>query len=225
MNILIVDDEPLARMRMIRLLNDLGHEQCEQAENGVEAIEWIEKKSIDLVFLDIQMPLKSGMETAAEINLRFPHVLIILCTAYDEYALEAFQHTVHDYLLKPVTHERLRLSLKKISTETVQTIAVKRGKDILNIELNQITCLIADGKYVCIHVANDEYVVDAALQDYESKYAKFFIRIHRNALVSRFYLQGIHQSNGGYQAILRNSELRPVISRRQLPRVREVLQA
>ncbi|WP_395374095.1 LytR/AlgR family response regulator transcription factor [Marinicella sp. W31] len=225
MKILVVDDEPLARMRLIKMLGVLGYTDCLEAGNGVEAMQMVENHHPVLVFLDIQMPLKNGMETAAEINRRYADIKVVLCTAFDAYAVEAFEHVVHDYLLKPVSQERLQHCLQKIQLgQQRQTIVVRRGHDVFNIDMNDIICLIADGKYVTAHVAEDEFIIDASLQHYENKYSEFFIRVHRSTLVNRAYLAGIHQSvDNSHQVILRESNIKPSISRRQLPLVRELL--
>ena len=225
MKILVVDDEPLARMRLIKMLDAQGYTDCLEAGNGVEAMQVIEQHKPGLVFLDIQMPLQNGMETAAEINRRFAEIKVVLCTAYDAYALEAFEHEVRDYLLKPVNQERLQHCLNKVNTtQQRQTIAVRRGHDVFNVDITDIICLIADGKYVTVHVSKDEYIIDASLQHYENTYPEFFVRVHRNALVSRYHLTGIHQAaDNSHQVILRDSEIKPSISRRQLPVVRELL--
>ena len=225
MKILVVDDEPLARMRLIKMLGVLGYVDCVEAANGVEAMRMVETHQPAVVFLDIQMPLQNGMETAAQINRLYADIKVVLCTAYDAYAVEAFEHEVRDYLLKPVNQARLQQCLDKIQTgQQRQTIMVRRGNDVFNIEVNDIICLIADGKYVTAHVADDEFIIDASLQHYENTYSEFFIRVHRNTLVNRAHLTGIHQApDNSHQVILRNSEIKPSISRRQLPLVRELL--
>jgi len=225
MKILVVDDEPLARMRLMKMLDVLGYGDCVEAGNGVEAMQMIETHNPGLVFLDIQMPLQNGMETAAEINRKHADIKVVLCTAFDAYAVEAFEHEVRDYLLKPVSQARLQQCLQKIQMDQQRhTIAVRRGHDVFNVDVNDIICLIADGKYVTAHVQTDEFIVDASLQHYESSYPEFFIRVHRNTLVNRAHLQGIHQTpDNSHEVILRDSEIKPSISRRQLPVVRELL--
>lgn len=224
MKILVVDDEPLARMRLVKLLSHLGHEDVIEAQDGLQATAMAQKHHPDLVFLDIQMPGGNGLEAAADIKKLMPSVTVIFCTAHDEYALKAFDLAAGDYLLKPVVLERLGQALEKVGvTNEVSKITVKQGQNTYAIPVDEMICFLAEDKYVVAHLAEKEFLLDLTLTQLEKSHPQL-LRLHRNCLIHRSYLQGIHMDeNHKPHAILKNLDLQPAISRRQLSAVKKEL--
>ncbi len=224
MKILIADDEPLARMRLAKMLNHLGYDQVIEAQNGNEAVSLANKHYPDVIFLDIQMPHCSGLEAAELIKANMPTVPIVFCTAHDEFALKAFDLSANDYLLKPVALDRLGQSLKKVGVLTEsQKITVKRGQNTYAIPVDEMICFMAEDKYVEVHLSNKRYLLDTTLTELEKTYPQL-LRLHRNCLVHRSYLCGIHvDDQHKSHAILKKIDLQPAISRRQLAVVKKEL--
>ncbi len=226
MKILIADDEPLARMRLRNMLKHLGQENIIEAQDGEEAINLTNQLLPDVLFLDIQMPKQTGLEAAKTIKKRHPGLSIVFCTAHDEYALKAFDLSAEDYVLKPVTMERLTQALNKIgSIEPQEKILVKQGVNSLAVPLDEMICFVAEDKYVVAHVKGRDYLLDCTLVQLENKYPQL-LRLHRSCLVHRAYLRGIHlDENHKAHAILKDLDLQPAISRRQLAAVKKELKS
>ena len=213
---LIVDDELLARKRILHLLAPYQNVQVVgQCRNGSEAIQWINLKEPDLVFLDIQMPDKSGFQVLKEISSKhFPY--IIFTTAYDEYALKAFEVKALDYLLKPFDETRFGEALdralqqkewqntiqwqKKMVTLVKefeqdhgpywQVIEIKDKGKIQKILIDDICYCESDGNYVLLHTLQHTYLYRQtmnALEEYLDP--RQFLRIHRSLLVNFLYVQ------------------------------------
>lgn len=247
MKLLIVDDEALARARMRRLLEPMPEwEIIGEASNGREALNIIEQNTPDIVLMDIRMPDIDGLEAAhhlantATVDKR---PAVIFTTAYGDYAIEAFDAQAIDYLLKPVTTERLTTALQRAKTLTstqlqaVRTapstdlpsarknIAVRRPRGLLLVAVEDIHFFHAEHKYVTLYHNNGEELISESLITLETEFGSRFIRIHRNAIVSRDYLIGMERApSGQLHAILRNSTQRPEISRRYATNVRKILQ-
>ncbi len=224
MNILIVDDEPLARMRLKSMLNHLNFEHVLEAKHGAEGVLMASKHLPDLVFMDIEMPELNGIEAATEIKLQHPSMPIIFSTAHDEFALKAFDLSAADYLLKPLSLERLKQAIEKVGLTCVDDkIRVKRGNDVLMVSASEIICLMAEDKYVCAHLRDQSLLLDQSLAEIEKAHSVFF-RIHRNALINTAYLRGIHNTaDKPPKALLDHTEIQPTISRRQLSAVKKML--
>lgn len=224
MNILIVDDEPLARMRLKQMLNHLDFHQVIEASHGAEGVAMTAKHLPDLVFMDIEMPELDGMEAAQAIKQQHPSIPIIFSTAHDDFALQAFDISAADYLLKPLSLERLRQAIEKVGIEcTDDKIQVKKGTDVVLVAVKEIICLIAEDKYVTAHLSDQSMLLDQSLAELEQQHPQF-LRIHRSALINSQYLQGIHVAKGQPpQALLKNTDIQPVISRRQLSTVKKIL--
>ena len=220
MNILIIDDEPLARMRLKSMLNHLNFNQVMEAQHGEEGVAMASKYLPDLIFMDIEMPELGGIEAAALIKQKHPSMPVIFSTAHDEFALQAFDLSAADYLLKPLSIERLKQALDKVGINCIDDkIKAKRGNDVIMVSANDIICLIAEDKYVTAHLNDQSILLDQSLAEIEQDYS-IFIRIHRNALINTEYLKGIHNKPGqSTLAILANTDIQPVISRRQLTTV------
>ncbi len=216
--ILIVDDEAPARQRLVTLLSDIAQEcPCElvgQASNGQEALDQIALYQPDIVLLDVQMPGMTGMELAQHL-LQFkdlPIPAIVFVTAYDEYAVKAFDVHAMDYLLKPVRASRLAQSILRIvelqagSQQTIVSATVKQlpaarqcfsvleRNRVLLIPVSDVLFLKAEQKYVTLHTQSRNYLIEEALTAIEVEMAAMLIRVHRNALVARRAIIGVERA-------------------------------
>lgn len=222
---LIVDDEKPARERLARLLNPISEiKLIGEASNAQEATKLIQSHKPQLIFLDISMPEVSGIELAARLRSENINSHIIFTTAYDEYALDAFEVSASDYLLKPIRSERLRAAIRKVMPKKESNaITVKDGTANLKIELNSIIYLHSDMKYTEIHLAEKVYLSSESLKIFEENYPNEFIRIHRSTLINRQSLIGIEQQSSGLVALIKGSDKKLEISRRHQANVRQFL--
>lgn len=212
MKVLVVDDERRARRRIISLLGSIsGLEVVAEAENGLQAIEMIESKSPDLVLLDVQMPGLSGFEVVAALA-REQAPLVIFVTAYDQYAIKAFEVSAVDYLLKPVAPERLESAISKardivatresgaVALQQIQRLAsalektaapasIKRvvgrkARKIVVIPIERIEAFIAEDELVVAITAEGKLLVNHTLKELEEKLdPDQFSRVHKGAIV------------------------------------------
>lgn len=230
--ILVTDDEPLARDRLLRLCAGIdGEFKLEACANGIECLALCEQQKFDLVLLDIEMPGLGGLEVAAGLQELEHTPAIIFCTAYDEFALQAFEAAAVDYLLKPIAAERLREAIAKAkllkAAELQQLMAEEptflwssSTKLKQRIAIADIRVLHADNKYVTAMTAGGEYLLDQSLKQLETQLDKAFIRIHRATLINSQYLEACERTAAGeYRACMQGVEFKPQISRRLLPRV------
>ena len=243
MDILICDDEPLAVERLSRLVSQLGHHVIATAQHGQEALELAELYMPDVVLLDIQMPEMDGLECARHLSQLEPMPAVIFCTAYDEHALQAIQSQAKGYLLKPIAKEDLEtvlasltkltqaqmtnLEKKELMEEKVQRqqIAAKTYRGLELIPLENIYYFLADQKYVTVRHKHGSVLIDETLKDLEQEFSDKFIRIHRNALISLDYLDGLEMvASGQYQVRCRELDEKLAVSRRHLPSLRERMQ-
>ncbi len=202
MKILIVDDEAPARRRLRELLSDvsgeLAHSVVGEAVNGVEALALAEQLQPDLVLADMQMPRMGGLELARHLLKLAAPPAVVFVTAHDEFALAAFEVHAVDYLMKPVRAERLLESLKKAGShlppvDSVLAAATRdarrhfsiseRGRIAL-VPVEEVIYLRAELKYVTVHTAGRDYLLEESLTRLEEEFAGRFIRIHRSALVA-----------------------------------------
>ena len=214
----LVDDEPLARTRLRRLLLDHGGiEIAGEAGDGETACRMIDELRPDLVFLDVQMPGLSGFDVLARLRER-PAVIFV--TAHDEFAVRAFEEQALDYLLKPVEPARLKRALARTATESrasagtddrldrllqaidrskaPQRIAVRRGAKVLLVEPAAIVFCRAEDKYTVLYTAEGEHVVDRTIEELErSLDPATFVRIHRSAIVNLTFVKDLTAVDGG----------------------------
>ncbi|MDY0021439.1 LytTR family DNA-binding domain-containing protein [Arenimonas caeni] len=240
MKLLIVDDEPLARQRLAALVSELGgHVVAGEAGNGREAVEQAEALGVDGVLLDISMPVMDGLEAAHHLAALRPPPAVIFCTAYDQHALAAFEAAAVDYLVKPVRKERLAEALERArrhrSAQQLPALpgAAERRRSHLSarlrgslrlIPVEDIRYLQAEEKYVVVHHARGEDLIEESLKSLELEFADRFIRIHRNCLVAADEFAELRRgTDGQVRAILRNSDAALEVSRRCLPALRERL--
>jgi two-component system response regulator AlgR len=252
LRVFIVDDEPLARNRLRELLEDcneqLALEVVGEAGNGQEALDKLMVTPADVVLLDIRMPQMDGIELAQHLARlpkpvaglpKWPPV-IIFTTAYDAYAVKAFELHAVDYLLKPVRLKRLFEALNRAREAVpVQTAVLRellpeprkflsiheRGKVHL-VPIEQVLFLRAELKYVTVRTAGHEYLFEEPLTALEKEFAARFVRIHRNCLVAKEAIEGFERGgeegeSSGWAVRLKGvDELLP-ISRRQQHIVKE----
>ncbi|SMF23713.1 two component transcriptional regulator, LytTR family [Alteromonadaceae bacterium Bs31] len=241
MHMLIVDDEPLARQRLVRMIERFdNYEVVGEASNGTEAVAAVDKFDPDIVLLDVRMPGEDGLQAARKISEMPEPPAVIFCTAYDEYALEAFNTLAVGYLLKPVQEQQLvdaldkarklnKVQLSSMSAETTpegqrQNIAAKTRKGVELIPINGIHCFIADQKYVTVKHADGETLIDDTLKELEQEFPDRFLRVHRNALVAISEVEAMERSSAGqFELRLKSTDYRPTVSRRHVAKVREVL--
>jgi two-component system response regulator AlgR len=243
MKILIVDDEILACQRLELLIKELNTgEVVGFAHNGNQALTEISKHQPDIVLLDIRMPGMDGIETAQHINTLETPPTVIFTTAYDDYALKAFETHAIDYLLKPIRIERLqdaiqsaksitRLQLSELQQATTSSrehISARVQGDIRLIPIVNIVYLFADQKYITVGYINDheiaEVLIDEALTSLEKEFPTLFFRIHRNALVAKNSIEALEKdSQGQVKVKCKNCDKRFDVSRRHLPEIRKLM--
>lgn len=228
MKVLVVDDEPLARERLMRLLeSEDSVTQCFSAANGQEALSRAASDPVDLILLDIRMPGMSGLEVAERLLDSTHPPAVVFCTAYDDYALEAFRVQAVSYLLKPVKREDLsrvlvraghlnRVQLNALSeqdTGPVMTLQTGRGKE--RIPLTDLYYFRADQKYVTALCRQGERLCDLSLKQLEERWPDHLVRVHRNTLVPRQRLEKLSRdSEGGFWLRLRGLDESLPVSRR-----------
>jgi two-component system LytT family response regulator len=225
---LVADDEPIARARMLALLRDEPDiELIGECATGPEAIAVIERTSPDLVFLDIQMPRIDGLTLARTLGHAMPAVVFV--TAYDEYALGAFEVHALDYLLKPysaerfksaLVHARQHLSARRTSSgplpafERRDRLVIKSSGRIYFIRTRDIDWCEAAGNYVRLHVGSQTHLVRGTMAHIESQLdADEFVRIHRSTIVNVDRIQELHSSFGGEYVVLLRDKTRLTLSR------------
>jgi len=254
-SILIVDDEGPARSRLREVLSDLApqfpHRIVGEAANAPEALAQIESQRPQIVLMDVQMPGMTGIELARHISARAaeadqddpkPMPLIIFVTAFDEFAVEAFEVNALDYLLKPVRAQRLLGALVRAQTllpaehlEAIDQLAKatntrrrqlsvhERGRVIL-VPVEQVLYLKAELKYITVRTREREFLIEESLTSLEDEFSERFVRIHRNALVARPSIAGFErvtptgEGEAGdpyWQVVLREVGEKLPVSRRQ----------
>ncbi|HFC29632.1 MAG TPA: response regulator transcription factor [Oceanospirillales bacterium] len=224
MKYLVVDDEPLAVLRLQKMLENQGINDILTANNGQKAVDIVKKYHPKIIFLDIEMPVMNGMQAAKEIKKVSPESKIIFCTAYDDYAIKAFDLSASDYLLKPVTNERLQQALDKVvDKKSSQTITFQHGLDLLTISINDVYCFTSEDKNTFMHCQYGEVIIDESLLTLEKRFANYLLRINRNALINISELCGIHRTTTANYAKLANTDYQPQISRRNIQTVKELL--
>jgi two-component system LytT family response regulator len=216
---LIADDEQPARDRLSKLLSE-HTDQIEligEAKNGIECREMIDLLKPDLLFLDIQMPGLDGFEVLQQTN---HSPVVIFCTAYDEFALQAFETNSIDYIVKPVKAERIQKTIGKLDSlkqrtdkqellhliedflgqkpkKEITSIPVKLGDRMLFVRIEDISYFSAEDKYVTIHIKDGKtYLSDLPLKNLEEKLDDNFLRIHRSLLVNTKRIREINKHYG-----------------------------
>ena len=227
-SVLIVDDEQPARQRLRRLLAE--HTEIKvvgEADNGQQALDLIAQHHPTLIFLDISMPVMNGMQVAKQLSQFAHQPHIIFTTAYDKYALQAFDVNAQDYLLKPIRPERLSKSLQKLKRQlapaTPAFLCLRERETVRRVPIEDILFLHADQKYTEVYLADEILLSNDSLKELEQRFEQSFIRIHRSTLVNRQHLIGIEQGDNNCLALIQGTDTKPEISRRHQPDVRQFL--
>ncbi|MCK0512097.1 LytR/AlgR family response regulator transcription factor [Aromatoleum buckelii] len=246
LRVVIVDDEEPARARLKDLLDDIAQTQPTRvvgvAANGLEALRLIEDLATDVVLADIRMPVMDGVELARHLGSLECPPAVIFTTAYDEYAVQAFDLAATDYLLKPVRAARLTEALARARRRSPAADALlaglsrgarrhfsvnERGRIVL-VPVADVLFLRAELKYVTARTAAREFLLDESLVQLEQEFRDRFVRIHRNCLVSRSAVTGVERAGEDdgephWDVVLAGLAERLAISRRQWPAVRHAL--
>ena len=242
MKVVIADDEPLARERLRDLLAEIkGVEIVADAADGHEALHACATHRPDLVLLDIAMPGIDGLEAARHLAAFEPRPAVVFCTAYDAHALSAFEAEAIDYLVKPVRPERLAAAIERVrtfaagrgqSTSASSTAPVQRRTHLCArlrgslrlIPVEDVHYLHAEEKYVIVHHARGEDLIEESLKSLEEEFGERFVRIHRNCLVARHEIVELKRSPDGHvQAVLRHGKQPLEVSRRCVAGLRDTL--
>lgn len=247
LRILIVDDEAPARNRLRDLLADcaaaLPTTVAGEAVNGVQALQLLGHTAADVVLLDIRMPVMDGLELAQHLARLAAPPAVVFVTAYDSYAIQAFELSAADYLLKPVRSERLVAALRKARALNPATTALlrqqhsearrflsacERGR-ILLVPVEEVIYLRAEQKYVAARTLTHTYLLDESLVNLEQEFGAVFVRVHRNSLVARNAIEGfvIRPGEGsgietaGWVVLLKGLDETLPVSRRQYAVIRQ----
>jgi len=238
LKVLIVDDELPARERLKSLLVEIpGTEVVGEASNGEQSLTRAHELTPDVVLLDVRMPGMDGIEVAQHLNALAEPPAVIFTTAFDEYAVNAFEAHAVGYLLKPIRKEKLaaaleragrltRPQLQKIaaaSSEKRRThIAARRREGLRLIPIDEVQFFFAEQKYTTVRHVNGEDLIEDSLRSLEEEFDVDLVRIHRNALVNVRYLERIERSDDGqYFVRLRGCEAPLQVSRRMAGELRE----
>jgi two-component system, LytTR family, response regulator AlgR len=242
LSVLIVDDELPARERLQRLVSELpGCAVAGVCSNGADALPLVGKLKPSVVLLDIRMPGMTGIEVARHLGTLEHPPAIVFTTAYDEYALQAFESQAVGYLLKPVRSERLAQALKQASRlrppqllglgtpaaplAMRQHVAVRVRDELKLIAVKDIRYFRAEQKYVTVRHSRGEDLIDESLKQLEDEFARDFVRAHRSLLVAIAHVEALERVDGdeGYALRLRGEAELLAVSRRQLAELRKRL--
>jgi two-component system response regulator AlgR len=244
--VLVVDDEALARERLLRLLGRLRPEaRCLQAADGEQALALVDRENPDLLLLDIRMPGLDGIEVATRLDAMASPPAVIFCTAYDEYALQALQHQAVAYLLKPVREadltralvaagrvNRVQLASLREQGPAGETpaapgrsrVSSQTHRGLETMPVAEIRCFVAEQKYVTACSPAGELLIPDTLKDLEREFGGRFLRVHRNALVACEHIERLARDDSGvWHVVLRGVEMRPAVSRRHLAQAKQQL--
>ena len=227
MKVIIIDDEADARLILRQYLEDFPQfEILEECSNGIEAVNDIDRLEPDLIFLDIQMPGMSGFQVLQKI-VHIPQV--IFSTAFDRYALKAFDHNAVDYLLKPYTRDRFAQAVNKVllsgpsrnlrqirnleenlqreANEWLDRLLVEQGNRMIALSAEDIIWIEADGDYAHLHTKEKSYLSTLGLGELDSRLnPTLFLRIHRSAIIGLQHIREVRKDPSGYYVYLKNGE-------------------
>lgn len=250
LRLLLVDDEAPARARLRDLLGDIASRVPTQvigeAENGVDALRLAETNAIDVALLDIRMPRMDGTHLALHLSRLQAPPSIIFTTAYDQYAVKAFELSAVDYLVKPVRAERLAEALLRAaqravrapSSQALQLLAPEGRQQLRSSERGRVQLIAVDEvlyfkaemKYVTAYLANGQYLLEDSLTQLETEFGDRFVRTHRNCLVARKAISGYErgadaEGEPSWHLLLEGVAERIPVSRRQWAQVKDLLKA
>lgn len=244
MRIVVCDDEPLARERLARIVQESGHQVVAQATTGAEAIIAVKTQQPDIILLDIRMPEMDGVRCAQALNeLKHPPAIIFV-TAYDHYAIAALKANAIGYLLKPANKDELLEALnkaknlnaaqlneiRKLEDPTARPIrehiAARTHRGVELIKLTDIYYFTADQKYVKVRHKNGIVLIDETLKELEQEFEDRLFRVHRNAIINLSFLDYLETLDAGqYQVRFKGIDETLAVSRRHLPALRDKIQS
>lgn len=247
LKVLLVDDEAPARARLRHLLDDIADKLATdivaEAADGIEALQKMAEHPVDVAVVDIRMPRMDGLQLALQLSCLPDQPAVIFVTAFDQYAVNAFELSAIDYLLKPIRAPRLLDALRKVRRGTPGNAALRglvpqgrshlrateRGRVVL-IPIDAVIYLRAEQKYVTVRTADAEHLIEDTLSQLEGEFEGRFVRVHRNCLVARQALSGYERGTDTesdaevrWHLILRNIDERIPVSRRQWPMIKQLL--
>jgi two-component system response regulator AlgR len=236
-SIFIVDDENLARERLKRLISQNANYQIfGEAENGEEALALIPQLKPDIVLLDIRMPGTDGLAVAEKLSAMAQPPAIIFCTAYDEYAVQAFKYNAINYLLKPVHSDELSKALSQATQLNQLQIKILKDQPEKEepsfvahsweghklIPFNSIYFFKSDHKYLTVVHHDGETLSDQTLKELEQQYPKDLVRVHRNTLVSIRYIEALTKDKDGhYHVKIKDAAHLIPVSRRHVSELKQ----
>jgi two-component system LytT family response regulator len=221
---LIVDDEPLALSNLrVLLALDPGVEIVGECGSGMQALAEIRKKKPELVFLDVQMPEVDGFDVLEQLGALMPPALVFV-TAYDQYALRAFEAGALDYLLKPFDNARFDLALERAKgriargtavPRTIERVAIKSAGQVLFLSISAIDWIEAADYYVCLHVGTQTHLLRRSMAEVEEELEQAaFCRIHRSAIVNLDRVRCLETNQDGATEVVLTNGTRLRLSRR-----------
>lgn len=243
LRIVLVDDEAPARNRLRDLIGDCAPMPlvvAGEADSGRAALQLLEDRPADVVLLDVRMPEMDGLELARHLQKLEHPPAIIFTTAYDSYAVQAFEVHAVDYLIKPIRVERLREALRRVmearrmpmrplpqlGEEPRRFLSVHARGKVELVPLGDVRFLRAELKYVTVRTHAQAYILDEPLTRLEQEFGERFVRVHRNCLIARAHIRGFERVTGAdgeahWETILDGVEERIPVSRRQQHIMRE----
>ncbi len=243
--VLIVDDEPLARSRLRRLLQGINNTQIVgEAADGLQAIEQVKELDPDIVLMDIQMPRCNGLEAAQTIVDTYnPAPAIVFCTAFDQFALDAFKANAAGYLVKPVAAQDLEAAIAQLGNiskpqivnlrekldrsgvtfKQVPSVVSRIKSGLLKTPINDIVYFKSADKLVYATTKDgQEIIVDVVLKELVAKFPDELVRVHRNSVVNIAQIASLFKTEAGQDRVsLKDSDTTLEVSRRQLSNVKK----
>jgi len=221
---LVVDDEPLARSNLTVLLRlDPEIEIVGECGSGLKALAEIRGKKPDLLFLDVQMPECDGFEVVERLGKNLPSAIVFV-TAFDQYALKAFEAGALDYLLKPFDNARFeralgrakeRIALGKVSPPKLDRLVIKGAGQVIFIKISDIDWIEAADYYACLHVRAKAHLLRRRMSDLERELDQtVFCRIHRSSIVNLNRIRGLEINEDGEYEVVLDTGTRLRLSRR-----------
>jgi two-component system, LytTR family, response regulator AlgR len=242
LQVLLVDDEALARSRLRTLLAGCGAPTCVvagEAANAAQAMELLQRGRFDVVLLDIHMPGADGLTLAQALQALPRPPAIVFVTAHAEHAVAAFDVEAVDYLTKPVRGERLQVAMQKVDrlaqakagaqpAPAPETLLIQDRGRTERVPLAEVLYFKAELKYITVRTTAKSYILDASLSELEERHASQFLRVHRNALVARHAVRALEkhydaEEGEGWAVRLNGIDEVLAVSRRQLGAVRDAL--
>ena len=242
LQVLLVDDEALARSRLRTLLADCAAPAAcvaGEAANSAQAMEALQRTRFDVVLLDIHMPGADGLALAQALRAQPQPPAIVFVTAHAEHAVAAFELEALDYLTKPVRLERLQTALQKVerlaqakagaqAPAAAEILLIQDRGRTERVPLAEVLYFKAELKYITVRTAAKSYILDASLSELEDRHAAQFLRVHRNALVARHAVRALEkhydpEEGEGWAVRLNGIDEVLSVSRRQLSAVREAI--